>query len=379
MPTIELSQSVAVALTPRVQQLCGLFDVPPHKRSERSWTCHLPLEEREWQIGLIHGASGSGKSTLARQLWPEQINCEFSWPKDKSIVDAFPKTMGIKDITGLLSSVGFSSPPAWLRPFRCLSNGEQFRVTLARTLAEHQDLAVVDEFTSVVDRQVAQIGSAAIAQTVRRRGGQFVAVSCHADIIDWLEPDWTYNPQADEFHWRCERPGQPPRWQRPPLTIEIRPVRRSAWRWFHQHHYLSGNLSKASSCYVGFLGGTPAVFTAVLHFPHFAGSRWREHRTVCLPDFQGCGVGNAMATRIAAAYAATGKLYASTTSHPAMIFHRAKSPHWRMIRKPSMVSRPGGTSFQRAVNSVGRNTASFVYCGPADHDAARALGIIRGA
>lgn len=66
--------------------------------------------------------------------------------------------MGIKDIVGLLSSVGFSSPPSWVRPFRVLSTGEQFRVTMARTLAEMPDLAVVDEFTSVVDRTVARPG-----------------------------------------------------------------------------------------------------------------------------------------------------------------------------------------------------------------------------
>ncbi len=77
--------------------------------------------------------------------------------------------MAIKEITALLSSVGFSSPLAWLRPFEGLSIGERFRVTMARALAETRDLTVIDELTSVVDRTVAQIGSAAIAKTVRRR------------------------------------------------------------------------------------------------------------------------------------------------------------------------------------------------------------------
>ena len=60
----------------------------------------------------------------------------------------------------------------WLRPFHVLSNGEQFRATIARALAESakgRELVVIDEFTSVVDRTVAQIGSAAIAKTIRRR------------------------------------------------------------------------------------------------------------------------------------------------------------------------------------------------------------------
>ena len=43
-----------------------------------------------------------------------------------------------------------------------------------------------DEFTSVIDRTVAQIGSSAIAKTVRKRKQKFVAVSCHYDIEEWL-------------------------------------------------------------------------------------------------------------------------------------------------------------------------------------------------
>ena len=87
-----------------------------------------------------------------------------------------------------MSSVGFSSPPSWVRPYHVLSNGEQFRVDIARTLSEKPQLAIVDEFTSVVDRTVAQIGSSAIQKTVRRRGQKFIAVSCHYDIVKWLEP-----------------------------------------------------------------------------------------------------------------------------------------------------------------------------------------------
>lgn len=40
----------------------------------------------------------------------------------------------IKEITGLFTAVGFSSPPSWARPYRVLSNGEQFRCDLAPAL-----------------------------------------------------------------------------------------------------------------------------------------------------------------------------------------------------------------------------------------------------
>src|SRR5690606_28713055 len=108
---------------------------------------------------------------------------------DKSVVDAFPRGMSISDVTQLLSAVGFSSPPSWLRPFRCLSNGEQFRATLARTLAKPDKLVAVDEFTSVVGRDAARFGALAVAKTVRRQGRQFVAATCHDDVEAWLQPD----------------------------------------------------------------------------------------------------------------------------------------------------------------------------------------------
>jgi len=51
--------------------------------------------------------------------------------------------------------------PAWLRPFTVLSNGEKFRATLARIIADAPERVVIDEFTSVVDRQIAKFGALA--------------------------------------------------------------------------------------------------------------------------------------------------------------------------------------------------------------------------
>ena len=64
------------------------------------------------------------------------------------------------------------------------------RVDIAMALCLPQNLIVFDKFTSTVDRTVAQIGSIAVSKAVRKHSGkQFIAVSCHSDILDWLEPD----------------------------------------------------------------------------------------------------------------------------------------------------------------------------------------------
>src|SRR5262249_39324312 len=124
-----------VEATPRVLQVRGIFDLPAAATSVVSWDINLPLHERPWNIGLIVGPSGCGKSTLARHLWPDALALAPSWPATRSVLDGFPKEVPIKELIELLSSVGFSSPPAWLRPFHVLSTGQQFRVTLAWLLA----------------------------------------------------------------------------------------------------------------------------------------------------------------------------------------------------------------------------------------------------
>ncbi|HUB27554.1 MAG TPA: hypothetical protein VL992_19165, partial [Tepidisphaeraceae bacterium] len=96
----QIHRSVAVLRTPRVQQLEGIFDVPPSQKSECRWTHHFTLPEH-WNIGIIVGPSGSGKSTLAREAFGEHLIDQWNWPPDKSIVDGFPAAMSIRDITAL--------------------------------------------------------------------------------------------------------------------------------------------------------------------------------------------------------------------------------------------------------------------------------------
>ena len=364
-----IRRAVNIQRTPRVKQLEGIFDVPPSQRSEHEWRIDFTVD-RPWQIGLIVGPSGSGKTTLARELFGDRIVSGWPWPQDQSIVDGFPAGMSIHDITGLLSSVGFSSPPSWLKPFHVLSNGEQFRVTLARTLAEAPELAVVDEFTSVVDRTVAQIGSHALAKTIRAGNRRFVAVACHYDIEEWLQPDWKYDTASGKFLWRSLR-------RRPELQLSIRRCGADLWPLFSRHHYLSHDLHRAAKCFLGEVNGQPACFASVIHNPHKGKGWWREHRTVCLPDFQGIGLGNALSEFVASLFVATGKEYRSTTTHPAMIRHRCKSPLWEMIRAPELSAAPRGTYIPAGSAAWDRPSAGFRFVGPANYEAARAFRVIK--
>jgi ABC-type transport system involved in cytochrome c biogenesis ATPase subunit len=347
--------------TPRLAQLRGLFDLPAERTSALSWDVDLPLEAKPWSVGLITGPSGCGKSTIARRLWPTETahaHC-LSWPADRSLIDAFPETLSVKETTALLSAVGFSSPPAWLRPFAVLSTGQQFRATLARLLAESlarpaadRPPIVLDEYTSVVDRTVARIGSAALARTVRGHGLRFVGVTCHDDVIDWLQPDWVFRPAESHFEWRCLQ-------RRPAVTLEVFRCQASAWPLFAANHYLSEGLCRSAYCFLATWDERPVVFSAWVPFVGAGPLARREHRTVCLPDYQGVGLGNAVSDTLAAMWVGLGYRAVSTTSHPAMIAGRLRSKNWVLTRRPSLAAGHEG----RLKHATTRLTAGFRYAG----------------
>lgn len=353
-----------IVATPRVEQIRGMFDLPRQESSRVAWDVSLPLEDRPWNIGLIVGPSGCGKSTIARRLFPELQDCDSSGLAARlieplrrgAVVDAFPDTMPAQEIAALLSAVGFASPPAWLRPFRVLSVGQQFRVALAALIAwtAPERLIVCDEFTSVVDRTVAQVGSAAVARTVRERGRRFVAVTCHEDVEAWLNPDWTYRPAENRFAWRRLR-------RRPAVALDVVRCQASAWRLFAPHHYLSHRLARSAVCFLASWNDRPVAFSAWLPFVGKGPPTRREHRTVCLPDYQGIGIGNALSAFVASLWSGLGFRAVSATTHPAMIRARLASPLWKMLRSPSFASGREGTMR----HATTRLTAGFVYVGPA--------------
>ena len=185
--------------------------------SEFNLDANLPIEDEEWQIGLIVGPSGSGKTSIGRQLFGggKIIDLYSGWDDDLPLIEALSPDSDFNDVTGALANVGLGDVPSWLRPFKALSNGQQFRAGLARVIIDQPDGCIIDEFTSVVDRQIAKIGAMAFAKGWRRnKSKQIVLLACHYDIIDWLQPDWVYDTSTEEFKKKmnCQN-DQPFNWK----------------------------------------------------------------------------------------------------------------------------------------------------------------------
>jgi GNAT superfamily N-acetyltransferase len=312
-------------------------------------------------------------------------------------------------------------------------------------------LLVIDEFTSTLDRTVACTASFALAKFLRAASAsnlkseigaptpvghpKFIALSCHTDFLPWLAPDWILDLGGEarspmgETERRRDRetergrntndcpslhpsvaPSLHPHWprgslHRPALRLAIRRVPQRLWPHFARHHYLSGGLSTAATCYAAFLDGVtegrrggeteptesslhlsfppslcprpqsldcgpslPAAFCAVLATLGWKRTK-RVTRLVVLPEFQGLGIGPRLAEAVAAAQAAKGNRVTITASHPSVLAWCSRSPRWRYVG----LKKTGSTRQQlgpRAIRcSTGRAVASFEWVGDREGEA----------
>jgi GNAT superfamily N-acetyltransferase len=388
MPTIDITVSCNVHDSFRVQQVAGMFDVPLAEKASEHFQADVPGVREEWQIGLIVGPSGSGKSTIARRAFAPDLYSSVDWPADRAVVDCFGE-LSVRHVVELFTAVGFGAPPSWVKPYQVLSNGERFRCDLARSLARglgtggwglekrtvgilqppapspQAPLVVFDEFTSVVDRNVAKVCSAAIAKGIRRGHlpCRFVAVTCHYDVAPWLEPDWILDMATCELV-RSTPGSAGGRFRRPTIQLEIHRCKLAAWQLFKRHHYLSASLPPAARCYLTTWEGIPVNFCATVPVITRKNHR-RFTRIVTLPDFQGIGIGMRTVAAVAELHRAEGHRINVTSSHPALIRHCDSSPLWKAVnvKKSGGSSQRGNKRFPTYRNAAGRAVVSFEYIG----------------
>jgi len=167
------------------------------------------------QIVLLCGGSGSGKSSLLRAVRREarRVADRSRWidlpalapPGDAMVVDCFRKTP-LEQALAMLSRVGLAEVWTYLRPVEQLSDGQQWRLKLARAMAiatrisragnRRRAIIACDEFAAILDR----ITAAIVARCLRRlidadlearsdQAASAIVVTSHDDLIGPLAPD----------------------------------------------------------------------------------------------------------------------------------------------------------------------------------------------
>jgi len=293
----------------------------------------IPIDDNGWSLGVIVGPSGSGKTSMGGQLWGGEAFADFdNWPGDRPIVDAIAPGGDFNEVTAALAAVGLGTVPVWLRPFPVLSNGEKFRANLARVICDAPRRVVIDEFSSVVDRQIARFGALAFSKAWKRLakdgGNQCVLLSCHYDIIDWLEPDWVFDTATGKYAGRGL-------WRRPKFEVEIWETDWRYWPLFEPHHYLKVPKMIAATNYVGVVDGEPVVHMAQGTRPGLREAR--GCRLVVMPEWQGSGVGLRFLNAICQMWLDGENRFRKSmptlfhTSHPGLCAALRRMPQWVQV------------------------------------------------
>jgi len=300
------------------------FDIQDNNETSVSITYSLSeTKSFDWNIGVVYGSSGSGKTTILKDLG-KLSKCEFD--HNKPLISNFD-WLTPKEATFLLTSMGLSSVPTWLRPFHLLSNGEQYRAELAYKVGKAKDSEVilVDEYTSVVDRDVAKAMSFALQKYIRKNKKRIVLASCHYDIMEWLMPDWTCSPQKGGS---LER-GQWLRQGKPKIELQVYRTESSTWDFFKEHHYLTNERNKGFGHLVFEWNNKPIGIVIYKNQPSGTiKNGFAISRVVVIPDYQGMGIGSKICEFLGGIIKqGNGRVFIKTVN-PALGEYFNKSKYW---------------------------------------------------
>ena len=285
----------------------------------------------DWKIGVICGGSGSGKSTILKSLCKQVTGRDdLNYPvfdNEKPLISNFDN-MSPQEATLLLSQMGLACVPTWIRPYNVLSNGEQYRAQLAKLVADEQDgeIIFIDEYTSVVDRNVAMAMSNSLQKYVRRSNKRIIVATCHYDVFDWLRPDWIYDLNKGGALSQGDYLRRP----RPKIELQVFRTTGDTWEHFKKYHYMTQELNSSATCFVFTWQDKDVAFHATLPLPSGTlKNAIRGTRTVVLPDFQGFGIGQKITNFIAGIYVNNGNSYYTKTVNPAFGVYMDKSKLWK--------------------------------------------------
>jgi len=363
MQNFKLTLASPVATSFRATKAANSLDIDSEKKSIHHFEVQADLET-PYNIGLIVGASGSGKTTLAKHIYGDKCFNDIL-DMTKPVIDQFPDSMSYDEIAAMLCGVGLTAVPCWIRPAYTLSNGQRARAECALQMARDDiEIIIIDEWTSVVDRTVAKVMSHCIQKHARKTGKRIVLLSCHYDVIEWLNPDWVIDANKQQYInrrslWRdFKRTEQ--------LEFEIKEIGKDSWRYFSKYHYLSDNLPGGIIKTYGLFHGVNQIgFQCFANYvPHRGNGPMKMHsnRTVIHPDYAGLGMGIMLINKTAAHMKEKGfEPWAKFSSTPVYIAMK-RQDCWQLVnieRRTKTVV--GGNMLRKSGFRQDIKTYSFKY------------------
>lgn len=163
---------------------------------DKEWVVYKDLELIVHQGDVIYvtGQSGSGKSCLLRSI---AFGLAEDGLKVRSIDDVVLEDIPIIDQLGTsmteatqyLAQAGISDAYLFIRKPSELSDGQRYRLKLAKLLEMDADVWVADEFGAVLDRVTAKVVAYNLQKVARKAKKTVVVATTHTDLVEELGPD----------------------------------------------------------------------------------------------------------------------------------------------------------------------------------------------
>jgi len=356
--SVKLESEVATSF--RCTMAANSLDIDVKKKSIHELKIKADLQT-DWNVGLIVGSSGSGKTTLAKTIFGNDC-FDFEVNESQPVLDQFPESWSYEQCQNSLNGIGLSQVPCWIRPMYTLSNGQKSRAIAALQLAKQNDF-VVDEWTSVVDRTVAKSMSHCLQKHARYNTKKIVAVSCHYDVLEWLNPDWIIDCNKAEYVNRrllCQNFKRSEQ-----LQFDIRAIGRESWKYFSKYHYLSDRLPGGAIKLFGLFHEQNQIgFQCFANYtPCRKGDVMKMHsnRTVIHPDYVGLGLGMRLIELTSGIMLKDGyDVWAKFSSVPvAKAFEKSKN--WKLCDVKRFIGKPGGNMLRDSGFRHAVKTYSYHY------------------
>lgn len=312
-------------------------------------------------IGVIYGASGTGKTTLAKQMFGNDC-FDLNLDKSKCVIDQFSDGFSYEERVAMLNSIGLSQVSCWIKPINTLSNGQQARASAAIAMSTNKQIIVLDEWTSVVDRNVAKAMSHCLQRFARKFNKKIMVCSCHEDILEWLKPDVIINcdnnliENISQEQWELKKKSH--------IEFQIREVKRETWHQFSKYHYLNDRLCGGLGFYYGlFLNNKQIGFQAFNEYTPVQNNKQRilhSNRTVVHPDYCGFGLGVKLINCTSKFIRAKGYRVMAKFSSQVVYNSLIKSESWRFVRSGYLTPKVSDT-LNKSRNKSTRNLVKY-FC-----------------
>lgn len=191
--TIDRRFTSSVERSPRVLEIAEGFGLGLTDKEFVVYD-HLPIEVRRGDVVYITGQSGSGKSLLLKDL-TAQMRAEGLKVMDlneivlaeKPVIELLGRTT--TEAADLLAKAGISDAWIYIRKPSELSDGQRYRLKLAKVMESDADVWIADEFGAVLDRVTAKVIAYNMQKVARAHKKTLMVATTHTDMKDELAPD----------------------------------------------------------------------------------------------------------------------------------------------------------------------------------------------